>query len=134
YNIIMSREDLKGKDYHTLIEPLAEGLDIDPDYLRERFEEVNSQPAFESIRIKENANPADIAWVEARALEYPELRVEQQPQRRYPENGMLAHVLGYVGEISPQQLEQPRYKDKGYKPGDIIGREGLEAVYDNFLR
>ncbi|MDX6693088.1 MAG: penicillin-binding protein 2 [Blastocatellia bacterium] len=134
YNVIMSREDMKGKNFAALVAPLSAGLGIDADALRERFEQVNSQPAFESILIKENANSTDIAWVEARALELPELRVELQPQRRYPENGVLAHVLGYVGEISPEQLEQPRYKEKNYKPGDIIGKEGLEAVYDDYLR
>jgi penicillin-binding protein 2 len=134
YNVILSREDLKGREFGSLVVPLSDGLAIDPDSLRERFEQIKSQPAFESILIKENATAADISWVEAHALEHPELRVEQQPQRRYPENGMLAHVLGYVGEISPEQLELPRYKEKGYKPGDIIGKEGLEAVYDDFLR
>ncbi|HYY59437.1 MAG TPA: penicillin-binding protein 2 [Pyrinomonadaceae bacterium] len=134
YNVILSREDMKGKDFGSLIAPLAAGLAVDQDLLRERFDEVKSQPAFESIRVKENADQADIAWVESHALEFPELRVEPAPQRRYPENGVLAHVLGYVGEISPELLEQPRYKDHGYKPGDIIGREGLEAVYDDYLR
>ncbi|HEY0407468.1 MAG TPA: penicillin-binding protein 2 [Pyrinomonadaceae bacterium] len=134
YNVIMSREDMKGKNFAALVAPLSTGLGIDADALRERFEQVNSQPAFESILIKENATTSDIAWVEARALELPELRVELQPQRRYPENGVLAHVLGYVGEISPEQLELPRYKDKNYKAGDIIGKEGLEAVYDDYLR
>jgi len=134
YNVILSREDMKGKDFGKLVDPLSEGLDVDPDYLREHFEEAKAQPAFESIRVKENATQADIAWVDAHNLEFPELRVEEQPQRRYPMNGTLAHVLGFVGEISPEQLEQPRYKDKHYRPGDVIGKEGLEAVYDDNLR
>jgi penicillin-binding protein 2 len=62
------------------------------------------------------------------------LRVEQQPQRRYPPNGLLAHVLGYVGEISPEQLKHPNYKDKALKPGDVIGQSGLEQTYDDYLR
>ncbi|MBD0369504.1 MAG: penicillin-binding protein 2 [Pyrinomonadaceae bacterium] len=134
YNVILSREDVKNLDLNQFVEPFSQGLDIDPDYLRERFDQIKTQPAFESIRIKENATSADQSWVEAHQLEYPQLRVEAQPQRRYPENGTLCHVLGYVGEISPEQLEQPKYKDKGYKPGDIIGREGVEAVYDQYLR
>lgn len=137
YNIILSREDMRGKDFNTLIEPLSAGLGLDPDLLRERFEEVKSQPAFEYIKIKENAIHADIAWVEAHDLEFPELRIEEQPQRRYPDDGVLAHVLGYVGEISPEQLKLPKFrdnKDKSYRPGDIIGQAGLEATYDHFLR
>jgi penicillin-binding protein 2 len=132
YNVILSREDIKGKDLDTFIGPLAKGLGVDDDILRERFDQIKSQPAFESIPIKDNATLADISWVDAHQLEFPELRVELAPQRHYPENGTLCHVLGYVGEINPEQMEQAQYK--GYKPGDIIGQEGLEKVYDQYLR
>jgi penicillin-binding protein 2 len=132
YNVILSREDVKNNNLTSLIPPLSDGLGVDGDILRERFEQVTA--AFESILVKQDATPGDIAWVEAHNLEFPELRVEQQPQRRYPENGMLAHVLGYVGEISPEQLKQQSYKDKGLKPGDIIGQSGIEQIYDDYLR
>lgn len=134
YNVILTREDVKGKDLTSLIEPLSEGLNVDKDILRDYFEMVKTMPAFESLKVKENASPGDISWVEAHAYEYPELRVEQQPQRRYPAGGTLAHVVGYVGEISPEQLEKPSFKDKGLKPGDIIGQSGIEQTYDDYLR
>jgi len=134
YNVILSREDVKGKDLYALIEPLAEGLTVEKEILKERFDFVKTQPAFESIPVKQGATPGDIAWVEAHTLEFPELRVEQQPQRRYPADGSLAHVLGYVGEISPEQLKSQTVKDKGLKPGDIIGLSGLEQTYDDYLR
>ncbi|HWT02433.1 MAG TPA: penicillin-binding protein 2 [Pyrinomonadaceae bacterium] len=134
YNVILSREDIKGKNFEELVKPYAKGLNVDREDLAVRFDQLKSQPAFESFTVKENASPADIAWVDAHTLEFPELRVELQPQRRYPSDGKLAHVLGYVGEISPEQLELPQYKEKGYKPGDIIGKEGLEKVYDDYLR
>jgi penicillin-binding protein 2 len=134
YSIILSREDTRSIDRYSLIKPLSEGMSIDPQFLREQFDQVKTQPAFESILIKEEASPADVAWVEAHELELPALRVEQTPQRRYPANGMLAHVLGYVGEVNQEQLKQQEYRDKGLKPGDVIGQEGLEAVYDEYLR
>jgi penicillin-binding protein 2 len=134
YNVILTREDVKGKDLSTLVEPLSAGLNIDQQMLSDRFDMIKSMPAFESIQIKLDATPGDIAWVEAHNLEYPELRVEQQPQRSYPANGSLAHVVGYVGEISPDQLKQQVYKDKGLKPGDIIGLSGIEQIYDDYLR
>src|ERR1044071_5755407 len=134
YNVILFREDVKGKDLSSLVDPLSNGLDIDQQMLSDRFEMVKSMPAFESILVKQDATPGDIAWVEAHNLEFPELRVEQQPQRTYPANGSLAHVVGYVGEISPEQLKQQVYKDKGLKPGDIIGLSGIEQIYDDYLR
>jgi penicillin-binding protein 2 len=134
YNVILSREDVRGKDFNSLIEPLSEGLGVDKDILRDYFELVKTMPAFESIQVKQDATPGDIAWVESHNFEFPELRVEKQPQRRYPENGSLSHVLGYVGEIGPDQLKQQASKDKGLKPGDIIGLSGLEQTYDDYLR
>lgn len=134
YNVILSREDLRGKDIYSLIKPLSEALALDADILRDRFDQIKTMPAFESILVKQDATAGDIAWVEAHLLEFPELRVELQPVRRYPANGMLAHVVGYVGEISPDQLKQAAYRDKGLKPGDIIGQSGLEQIYDDYLR
>ncbi|PYS78083.1 MAG: penicillin-binding protein 2 [Acidobacteria bacterium] len=137
YNIILSAEDMKGKNLSDLVAPLSDGLGVDPDILRERFEQAKSQPAFEEITVKEGAGPADLAWVDAHTLEMPMLLVREQPQRRYPDGGVLAHVLGYVGEISPEQLKQPKFKDYAenpYHPGDTVGQEGLEATYDRYLR
>jgi penicillin-binding protein 2 len=131
YSVILSREVTKKIDY-SLIKPFADGLQIDGEILKEHFDQAAASPAFESILIKEGVTQSDISWVDAHQLEYPTLRVEQTPQRRYPENGLLCHVLGYVGEISPDQLKQPEYK--GYKPGDVIGQDGVEAVYDEYLR
>src|SRR3989440_1958121 len=133
YSVILSREVTKSIDY-SLIKPLSDGLQLDSEILRERFDQVKMQPAFESIMIKEGATPADLVWVDAHQLEFPTLRIEETPQRRYPENGLLCHVLGYVGEISPDQLKQSELREKSYKPGDIIGQEGLESVYDEYLR
>src|SRR5688500_13265407 len=72
YNVILTREDVKGKDLNALIEPLAEGLGLERDILKERFDMVKSMPAFESIQVKQDATPGDIAWVEAHTLDYPE--------------------------------------------------------------
>src|SRR2546430_232374 len=82
YSVILSREITKSIDY-SLIKPLSDGLQLDSEILRERFDQVKSQPAFESIPIKEGATSADIAWVDAHQLEFPTLRIEQTPQRRY---------------------------------------------------
>ena len=60
YNVILSREDIKGKDFNSLAKPYADGLRVDADGLIERFELLKSQPAFESFTIKENVTQADI--------------------------------------------------------------------------
>src|SRR3954463_12149218 len=54
YNVILSREDVKNKKLESLIDPLSAGLSVAPEYLQEQFDEAQAQPAFESIRVKEN--------------------------------------------------------------------------------
>jgi penicillin-binding protein 2 len=134
YDVVLQRERGRQIDLTALLEALPAALDLDPEYLKERFAEISTNPAYESILIKEAASIYDIAWIEAHSLEFPLLHIEQRPQRHYPENGLLAHVLGYVGEINSRQLESDEYRNKGFKPGDMIGKEGLEATYDDFLR
>jgi penicillin-binding protein 2 len=134
YDVVLQREKGKAADLDGLSAQLPTVLNIDPDYLQERFNAISTNPAYESILIKENATIGDIAWVEAHSLEFPSLHIEQRPQRNYPKDGLLAHVLGYVGEISSRQLAETQYKENGYKAGDVIGKEGLEATYDKYLR
>ena len=134
YNITLSNEPIKKIDISDRIEDYASGLNVDRQYLIERINLIKKQPGFETMILKENATIQDITWVAAHEPEYPELRIELQPQRFYPLGRTLAHVLGYVGEISPKQLEKPEVIEKGFRPGDIIGKGGLEQQYDEFLR
>ena len=88
---------------------MVENLGIDRDQL---VKELNNplRPKSQPILVKQNATPADRAWVSAHEFEYPEITVEEQPQRNYRYGKLAAHVLGYIGEISPKQLEPPRYE------------------------
>jgi penicillin-binding protein 2 len=134
YNVVIANETLKNADTDDRINAYADGLGLDYKYVFERISFLKKQPNFERMVLKESISPADIAWVEAHEMEYPELRVEIQPQRNYVHKTVMAHVLGYVGEISPAQLKKPEYQEKGFRPGDIIGKGGLEQYYDQYLR
>ncbi len=134
YNVTLSNEPIKKIDVTERLEDYAGGLNVDRQYLSERINLIRKQPGFETMVLKENATIQDITWVEAHTEEYPELRIELQPQRFYPLGTTLAHALGYVGEISPAQLKKPEVIEKGFRPGDIIGLGGLEQHYDEFLR
>jgi len=134
YNVVISNDGLKQAAGPDKVVDYSQGLSLEPQFVTERLSILKKQNEFESLVLKENATIEDIAWVEAHSLEFPELRVELQPQRHYPLGTTLAHVLGYVGEISPKQLESDAYKDKGFRPGDIIGKGGLEQYYDEYLR
>ncbi|HEV8483074.1 MAG TPA: penicillin-binding protein 2 [Blastocatellia bacterium] len=133
WNIVVTPEDIPKENRQETINALVEQLGVDYKLLMTELEDPH-RPKSQPILIKQNATKADQAWVAARELEYPEIRVEDQPQRIYPHGKLAAHVLGYIGEISPKMLEDPRYADAGYKSGDIIGLGGIEAQYDLILR
>jgi penicillin-binding protein 2 len=135
FNVVISKEPGQTRetiDIDSRVVDYARGLDLEPRFVVERLNAIAKQPDFETLVLKENVTMQDIAWVESHSLEYPELRVELRPQRYYPHGKNLAHVLGYVGEISPKQLESDQWT--GLKPGDIIGKGGLEESYDEYLR
>jgi penicillin-binding protein 2 len=134
FNVVLSHEPIKTINPVDRLDDYEKGLMLDRQYLLDRLNLIKKQPDFETMVLKENASSIDIAWVESHQLEYPELRIELQPQRHYPYGKAMAHVLGYVGEISPKELEKPEVIEKGFKPGDIVGKGGLEQYYDQFLR
>jgi penicillin-binding protein 2 len=134
YNVVLANEPIKKIDLSTRVDSYSAGLSMDRQFVVERLNLIKKQNDFETMVLKENATMQDIAWVEAHSVEFPELLIELQPQRFYPLGTVLSHVLGYVGEISPAQLENPEYQQKGFRPGDIIGKGGLEQYYDEYLR
>ena len=134
WNVVLSNEPIKRIDVTSRVEEYASGLSLETSFVVERLNLIKKQNEFETMVLKENATMQDIAWVESHSLEFPELRIENQPQRFYPHGTQLAHIVGYVGEISPKQLDSDEWKPMGLKAGDIIGKGGLEQYYDEFLR
>src|SRR6202043_3204843 len=86
---------------------------------------------FRPIVLKEDVSVADIAYVEAHRYELPEISVEGQPRRRYIDNDIAAHAMGYVGEVTEAELGTPEFVD--YKSGDLVGKTGLERQYNSVL-
>ena len=134
YNIVISRKDVR--DIDEIANLLTENLAIDREWLTRRFEAAKFEPKYESIVVKEMATPADVAWVEAHQYEYPMIRSEEAPRRSYPLGVVAAHVIGYVGEVSRNELNDPKSpfaKENGFKLGDIVGKSGIERTYNEIL-
>ncbi|MBK6897971.1 MAG: penicillin-binding protein 2 [bacterium] len=80
-----------------------------------------------------NAAMPQIAVIEERGRELPGVKVETRSRRRYLDGPLFGHVIGYVGETLPGEIGAEDDPD-GYKPGDWIGRDGIEAVLEEHLR
>jgi penicillin-binding protein 2 len=122
----------QGRNVDADLPLIARGLDLDLDQLRATLHRYRSAPGYQPIPIKQEVTPDEQAFIAAHAGELPELETIDQERRLYPRDGYAAHLIGYVGEVSEDMLNDPRYA--AYEPGDVVGKAGVEESYDQLLR
>jgi len=131
FTLYLSRENLKMEH----LRPIAEGLNIDYDGLVARVRRFQSRgaPQYQPIAIKEELTPGELAFVDSHkdANTFPELEVVHVQHRLYPRDGLAAHVIGYVGEVSEAELSTPEFAN--FHQGDVIGKDGIERQYNDQL-
>src|SRR6204780_4197046 len=110
---------------------IAQGLHLDPNEVRTRLRHVASMPQYQPIFLKEHITPDELAFVDAHRNELPELDTIMAHRRLYPPNGFMAHLIGYVGEVTEDMLNQAQFEL--YSPGDVVGVSGVEKQYNNIL-
>ncbi len=120
------------KDIAADIPLIASGLHLPPDQIATTLRRFQASPKYQSIPLKQDITPDEQAFIAAHRDELPELETRDEQRRLYPRDGFAAHLIGYVGEVSEQMLDDPRYAF--YEPGDVVGRSGVEQTYDALLR
>ena len=111
---------------------IAKGLNLDLEQLRATLRRFRASPGYQPIPIKLDITADEDAFIEAHKNELPELETIHEERRLYPRDGFAAHLVGYVGEVSEEDLNNPRYAY--YEPGDVVGKAGVEETYDQLLR
>jgi penicillin-binding protein 2 len=111
---------------------IAKGLDLDLEQLQATLKRYRAAPGYQPIPIKQDVTPDEQAFIEAHRNELPELETIDLERRLYPADGFAAHLIGYVGELSEDDLNKPKYAF--YEPGDVVGKAGVEETYDELLR
>jgi penicillin-binding protein 2 len=110
---------------------IAQGLHLDPNEVRARIRHFASMPQYQPIFLKEDITPDELQFIEAHRNELPELDTIMSHRRLYPRNGFMAHLIGYVGEVSEDMLNQPQFEL--YNAGDVVGISGVERQYNTLL-
>ncbi|MDQ6914367.1 MAG: penicillin-binding protein 2 [Actinomycetota bacterium] len=87
---------------------------------------------YANVTLKQDVPPAVRDYVLERQNEFPGVSVDRVFLRSYPHHELAAQIFGTVGEISPQQIKQARFRGVGQ--GTIVGKGGLEFTYDRYLR
>ena len=127
FRLLLTRESLN----EAHLAPIASGLDLDLTDLQAKVRRYRSRPKYDPIVLKEVVTSADLSFVDSHRDFFPELLLTQDYKRAYPQNGMMAHVIGYTGEISDQELDMPEFAK--YLAGTAIGKFGIERQYNDTL-
>ena len=120
------------KDIDADLPLISRGLHIPVEQIKATIRHYQSTAKYQPIPLKEDITPDEQAFIAAHRDELPELETLDEQRRLYPRDGFAAHLIGYVGEVSEQMLDDPRFAF--YSPGDVVGLSGIERTYDDLLR
>ncbi|MGB4392037.1 MAG: penicillin-binding protein 2 [Bacillota bacterium] len=115
----------------TTLPRLAEILGMDLAEVEEKVKRYEGR-YFEPVPIARDIPPETYTKIVEDAPNLPGVFIDPQPIRYYPHDDLLSTTLGYVGEITQAQLDDPRWE--GYKMGSIVGQQGLELHYEDILK
>ncbi len=118
-------------DLSSSIALLARITGTDESALWRVVDEHLDEPAYRPVVVIREATVAQVAAVAARRIELPEIVIEEVPTRYYRTGTMAAHLFGYVGEITPDQLSDSEFR--GVRSGAIVGQTGVERAYNRML-
>ena len=119
-------------DRAELYRRLGRVLDMRPRRIERRVEQQFKELPFSKATVKQDVDRSIVMYIEERKENFRGVEVEPVFLREYPHGEIGAHLFGYVGEVSEAQLGDPHYN--GVEPGDRVGKAGIEAEYDRFLR
>jgi penicillin-binding protein 2 len=121
-----------GRDLRADFPLISRGLHMTPEQLESALAHYALAPKYQPIPLKQDITPDELEFIEAHRDELPELETIDEQRRLYPRNGFAANLIGYVGEVSDDMLNDPKYAY--YEPGDVVGKSGVEQSYDQLLR
>ncbi len=128
FSLYVTVEDVK--DRGALVRKLVDLIGLDETQIRKKMSERAGKLV--PRKLKEGLTLREAALVESHRLDLPGVRIQGESQRNYPVGVTASHLLGYVGEVSADQLEQKAFADLHL--GSIVGQYGVEQTYDRFLR
>jgi penicillin-binding protein 2 len=130
FNVSVLRQEVT--DRHALFTRLSQLLGIDPRQLEARWQSGQSLPGYQPLPLLEDIDRATMEIVQEHGIELPGVIVEGKPLRAYPYGPVAAHLLGYLGEITQEDLRRPEFS--GYRSGSLVGKVGLERLFEEQLR
>jgi len=115
----------------TLVARLSLAIDVPVDEIQKRLASSKQERLAQRV-LRVDVPMSTVAYLVEHAPDFPNVEVGESAVREYPNGSLAAHVLGYTGEISEEQMKGAAGSD--LRLGDIVGKTGIEAFYDEVLR
>ncbi|PKM83784.1 MAG: penicillin-binding protein 2 [Firmicutes bacterium HGW-Firmicutes-13] len=131
----VSLGDVPRNEQEEVIVFLSELLDIDIETIKQKIQEQRYR-RYLPIRLKTHVDLETIARIEERRMELPGVMIEVEPIRNNVYDSAASHILGYTGEgkISTNYINKWREEGYEYRLGDVTGQDGIELVWEPYLR
>jgi penicillin-binding protein 2 len=129
FSLAVVPQEVKDKD--GLFDRLARLLGLDRNELEDRWKKVKGRAKYYPVVLASNISRDQVEIIEENRLRLPGVEIEMKPVREYSSNVLAAHLLGYIGEISDDEMDKKGYEE--YNPGDYIGKNGIERSWESDL-
>jgi penicillin-binding protein 2 len=123
--------DVPPGEIDGVVRRLGALLDVPERRLRAQIERVANDP-LRPIIVKRSVKEPKPAYILENPIDFPGVTIEESEIRDYPNRRLAAHIVGYVGEISAEELEDRDSAEYGL--GDRIGKTGIERSFDRYVR
>jgi len=127
FSLYVTPED--AENLSSSLEILSGLIEIDEGKVRD---DILQSPSFKDVLMKRDISRKEVAYIEENKMLLPGIRIKVEPIRSYVHKNFASHILGYLGEVSKVELKNPKFGR--YEQGDMIGKNGLEKIYEFDLR
>jgi penicillin-binding protein 2 len=129
FSVAVIPKDVKNRD--QLIDNLSRYLKLDRKEIQEKWDKGQGRAKYYPLVVASGISRDQMEFLEENRLALSGVNIEMKPVRAYPNGELASHLLGYLAEISEEELGAERYKE--YNAGDYTGKSGIEKSWEGFL-
>ena len=127
FSLYVTPED--AKNISESLNSLSKNIEINQKKIKM---DISQSRSFKDVLMKRDISRTEIAYFEENKMMFPGIHIKIEPLRSYINKEFAAHIIGYLGEVSKEELKNPKYNK--YEQGEMIGRNGLEKIYESTLK
>ena len=127
FSLYVTPED--AKNISESLNSLSKNIEINQKKIKM---DISQSRSFKDVLMKRDISRTEIAYFEENKMMFPGIHIKIEPLRSYINKEFAAHIVGYLGEVSKEELKNPKYNK--YEQGEMIGRNGLEKIYESSLK